>query len=130
MIACARAAATPHLPQEDPEADRQLRMPDGGVLARQAQEREQVVAVSPQVWGQALVGGVRIGREDQVGQLVLQATARHGQTVSADCARRVTITQFEPGPEKLSHTARETNRSPHRGSRHHVGTPQQVFPLK
>jgi hypothetical protein len=36
----------------------------------------------PQVLSQALVGRVRLGREDQVGQLVLQATADHGQTVA------------------------------------------------
>src|SRR5262249_59653041 len=32
---------------------------------------EEVVAMSPQVLGQALVGRVRLGREDQVGQLEL-----------------------------------------------------------
>ena len=47
----------------------------------------------PQVLGQALVDRVRLGREDQAGQLVLQATARHGQAVPADLARRVAVAQ-------------------------------------
>src|SRR5262249_32117904 len=63
-------AATPDLAQDDAEADRQLGPPVGGVQPRLAQEREQGIAMSPQVLGQALVGRVRLGREDQVGQLV------------------------------------------------------------
>jgi hypothetical protein len=63
-------AATPDLAQDDPEGDGQLRPPVGRVQARLTQEREQGIAMSPQVLSQALVGGVRLGREDQFGQLV------------------------------------------------------------
>jgi hypothetical protein len=52
----------------------------------------------PQVLGQPLVGRVRLGREDQVGQLVLQAAAGHGQAVPADLPGRVTVTQVQAGP--------------------------------
>src|SRR5262249_23662862 len=67
----APASATSDLAQDDPEADRQLGPPVGGVQPRLTQEREQAVAVGPPVLGQALVGRVRLGREDQVGQLVV-----------------------------------------------------------
>jgi hypothetical protein len=52
-------AATPDLPKDDAEADGQLGPPVGGVQPRLAQEREQRVAMIPQVLGQALVGRVR-----------------------------------------------------------------------
>jgi hypothetical protein len=51
------------------------------------------------VLGQALVGRVGLGREDQVGQLALQATTSHSKAVPADAPWRVTVTQIEPGPE-------------------------------
>ena len=54
--------------------------------------------MGPQVLGQALVGRVRLGREYQVGQLVLQAATSHGQAVPTDLARRVTVAQIEPNP--------------------------------
>jgi len=60
--------------------------------------------MGPQVLGQALVGRVRPGREDQVGQLVLQAAAGHGQSVPADLSRRMTVTEVEPGQESTSKT--------------------------
>ena len=82
--------------------------------------------MTPQVLGQTLVNRVGLGREDQVGQLVLQATAGHGQAVPADLPRRVTVTQVQAGPEQLGHPARETDRSPRRCRRHLVGPPQQV----
>src|SRR6516162_6319465 len=63
-------AATPDLAQNDAKADRQLGPPVGGVQPRLAQEGGQVAAMGPQVLGQALVGRVRLGREDQIGQLV------------------------------------------------------------
>jgi hypothetical protein len=66
-------AAAPDLAQEDPEADRQLSPPVRCVQTRLAQELEQVVAMRPQMLGQALVGHVRLRQEDQVGQLDLQA---------------------------------------------------------
>ena len=71
-----RPAAAPDLAKDDAEADRQLGPPVSGVQPRLTQEREQVVAMSPQVLGQALVGRVRLERENQVAQLVLQASAR------------------------------------------------------
>ena len=37
----------------------------------------------------------------QVGQLVLQATAGHGQAVPADLPCRVTVAQIQAGPEQL-----------------------------
>jgi hypothetical protein len=49
------------------------------------------------VLGQALVGHVRLVREDQVGQLAFEATAGHGQTVPADLAGRMTVAQVEAG---------------------------------
>src|SRR5262245_31543873 len=81
----------------------------------------------PQVLGQALIGRVHLGREDQVGQLVLQSTAGHGQSVPADFSRQVTVTQVEPGPEQLGHPAREADGPARRCRRHLVGTPQQVL---
>src|SRR5262249_57461127 len=42
-------AATPDLAQEDAEADRQLGTPVGRIQARLTQEREQVVAMGPQL---------------------------------------------------------------------------------
>jgi hypothetical protein len=82
--------------------------------------------MGPEVLGQPLVGRVRPGQEDQVGQLVFQAAAGHGQAVPADFARRVTVTQIQAGPERLSHPARETDRSTRRRHRHPVGPPQEV----
>ena len=41
-------------------------------------------------------------RENQVGQLVLQAAASHGQAVGADLTRGVTLTQIQASPEQLS----------------------------
>jgi hypothetical protein len=76
----------------------------------------------PQVRGQALIGGIRLGREDQVGQLVFQAAPRHGQTMPADLPRHVTVTEVEPGPEQLSYPAWETDDSPRCYRRHLVGT--------
>jgi hypothetical protein len=49
--------------------------------------------------GQALVGRVRLGRPDQVGQLVLQAATGQGQAVSADLSRRMAVAQIQVGPE-------------------------------
>jgi len=54
----------------------------------------------PQVPGQALVGRVQLERDDQLGELVLQATEGHGQTVPADLPRRLTATQIQAGPEQ------------------------------
>ena len=88
-------AATPDLAQDDPEADGQLGTPVGRVQPRLTQERELGVAMGLQVPGQALVGGVRLGREDQGRQLVLQVAAGHGQSVPADLPRRVTVTQVK-----------------------------------
>ena len=48
--------AKPWLEMLAPKADRQLGTPVGGVQPRLTQEREQVVAVSPQVLGQPPVG--------------------------------------------------------------------------
>jgi hypothetical protein len=61
----------------------------------------------PQVLGQPLVGGVRLGREDQLGQLVLQAAAGHRQAVPADLPRLVAVPQVQAGPQQFSHPARE-----------------------
>src|SRR5262249_42411516 len=119
--------AAPDLAQDDAEANRQLGPPVDGVQARLTQEREQVVAMGPQVLGQALVGRVHLGGEDQVGQLVLQPTAGHGQAVLADLPGRVTVTQIQAGPKQLSDTTRKAHGSPRRCRRHVVGTPQQVI---
>jgi hypothetical protein len=43
----------------------------GGAQPRLTLEREQVGAMRPQALGQALVRRIRLGREDQVGLLVL-----------------------------------------------------------
>ena len=75
---------------------------------------------------QALVGRVRLGREDQVGQLVLQATAGHGLAVPADLPRRMTVTQVQASSEQLGHATWKVDGSSRRGRRHLVGTPQQV----
>jgi hypothetical protein len=48
-----------------------------------------------------LVGRIRLGREDQFGQLVLQATAGYGQAVWADFLCCVTVTQIQASPERL-----------------------------
>jgi hypothetical protein len=82
--------------------------------------------MGPQVLGQALVGRVRLGRKDQIGQLVLQVAASHGQAMPADLAHRVPVTQIEPGPEQFSDPTRETDGSACRRRRHLVGAPQQV----
>jgi hypothetical protein len=119
-------AATPDLAQDDAEADRQLGPPVGRVQAWLTQEREQGIAMDPQVLGQALVGRVGLGREDQLGQLILRATASHGQAVSADLVRGVAVAQVQACPEQLGYPTRETDRSPRRGRRHLVGAPQQV----
>src|SRR5262249_17923053 len=92
-------AASPDLAQDDPEADRQLPSPVGRIQPWLTQERELVAAMSPQVLGQALISRVALGRENQVGQLVLQAAAGHGQAVAAELARRVTVAQIQAGPE-------------------------------
>jgi hypothetical protein len=76
------AVAAPDLAQDDTEADGQLGPPVGGVQPRLAQEREQLVAMRPQVLGEALVGRVGLCGEDQVGKLALQAAAGHGQPVT------------------------------------------------
>jgi glutamine synthetase len=73
LVHLPRSGGHPDLAQDDAEADRQFRASVDGVQSRLTQEREQVVAVSPQVLGQALVGRVRLGRDDQVRHLVLQA---------------------------------------------------------
>jgi hypothetical protein len=77
----------------------------------------------PQMLCQCLVGRVRLGRENQLGQFVLQATADHRQAVPADLARCVTVTQIQAGPEQLSYTTRKTHCAPRRRRRHIVGTP-------
>jgi hypothetical protein len=82
-------------PKRSASSARQL----GGVQPRLTQEREQLVAMVPQVLGQALVGRARLEREDQLGQLVLQVTAGHGQAVLADPSRRVTVKQIQARPE-------------------------------
>ena len=82
--------------------------------------------MGPQVLGQALVGRVRLGRENQAGQLVLQAAAGHGQAVPADLACRVAVAQVQAGPEQLGHPARETDGASRRCLLHRVGAPQQV----
>ncbi|HLJ93143.1 MAG TPA: hypothetical protein VKU02_08130 [Gemmataceae bacterium] len=64
-------------------------------------------------------------REDQVGQLVLQATAGHRQAMPAD-ARRVAVTQTQARPEQLRHSTSEADGPLRRGHRHLVGPPQQV----
>src|SRR5262249_15807769 len=99
-------AATPDLAEDDAEADRQLGPPAGRVQPWPAQEREQLVAMGPQVPGQTLVGRVRLGREDQIRQLVLRATAGRGQSAAANFARRVAVAQVQAGPEQLSHSTR------------------------
>jgi hypothetical protein len=91
-----------------------------------AQEREQVVAMSPQVLGQPLVSRVRLWREDQVGQLVPQSAAGHGQAVPADLARRVTVPEVHAGSEQFGHPAREADGSACRRRLHGVGAPQPV----
>src|SRR5262249_3414318 len=95
--------------------------------ANNTEEREQVVAMSPQVLGQALVGRVGLGREEQGGQLVRQAAAGHGLAVPADLPRRVTVAQVQPSPEQLGHPSRETHRPARRHRLHLVATPQQVL---
>src|SRR6516225_834773 len=87
-------AATPDLAQNNSEADGQLGTPVGGVQPRLTQEREQLIPMVPQMLRQRLVGRVHLRREDQLGQLVLQATAGHSQTVPADRSLRVTVTQI------------------------------------
>ena len=82
--------------------------------------------MSPQVLGQALVGRVRLGREDQLGQPVFQAAATHGQAVPADLLRRMTVAQIQASPEQLGHPTRKADGSPGRSRRHLVGAPQQV----
>jgi hypothetical protein len=103
-------AAASDLAENDAEADGQLGPPIGGGQPRLPQERDQVVAMSPQVLGQALVGRVRLGREDQVAQLVLQPTAGYGQAVPADLSGRVTVPQVEPRPWQLGNSPRNTDR--------------------
>jgi tetratricopeptide (TPR) repeat protein len=60
--------------------------------------------MSPQVLGQAHIGRVRLRREDQVGQLVLQAATGHGQTVRADSPRRVAVAQVQADRLNLEDT--------------------------
>ena len=86
-------------------------------------EGEQVMPMIPQVLRQRLVGRISLGREYQVGQLVLQAATSHGQTVAADFASSVTVTQIQSSSEQLSHPTWETDGSPRRRRRHLVGTP-------
>jgi transposase len=71
--------------------------------------------MGPQVLGQALIGRVRLGREDQVGQLALQAAAGHGQAVPADLPCRVTVTQIQAGSEQLGHPTRKADGPARRG---------------
>jgi hypothetical protein len=61
----------------------------------------------PHGLGLPLVGRVHLGREDQVGQLILQAAAGHGQAVPADLPRRVTAAQIQARPEQLSDPTRK-----------------------
>ncbi len=75
----------------------------------------------PQVLRQRLVRRITLGREYQVGQSLLQATTGNSQTVLADRAHHVTVTQIQASPEQLSHPAGETDRSPSRGRRHLIG---------
>src|SRR5262249_19469102 len=118
--------ATPNLAQEDSEADRQLGLPVRGVQTRLTQEGEQLMPMVPQMLRQRLVGRIRLGRENQVGESVLQAAAGHAQAVTADLPRGVTITQIQASPEQFSHSTRKMNGSPRRRRHHVVGTPQQV----
>jgi hypothetical protein len=62
------AAATPELAKDGAEADGQLGPPVGGAQPRLTQEREQVVAMRPQVLGQTLVG--RVGLQGKPGSII------------------------------------------------------------
>jgi hypothetical protein len=64
--------------------------------------------------------------EDQVGELVFQATAGYGQAVPADLPRRVPVMEVQAGSKQLGHPAWETDNSPRRGRPYLVGPPQQV----
>src|SRR5262245_16011518 len=68
----------------------------------------------PQVLGPALAGRVRLGRENQVGLVVLQTGPGPRQTVPVALPRRLTGTEIEPNPEQLSHPTRETEGAPRR----------------
>jgi hypothetical protein len=120
-------APAPDFAQDDPEADRQFGPPVGGVQPRHTQEREQVVAVRPQVLDQPLVDRVRLGREDQAGQPVLQASAGHGLAVAADLPRCVAVTQVQAGPEQFGDPPRETYGATGSSGFHLVATPEEVL---
>src|SRR5579871_5647439 len=120
--------AASDLSQDDAAADGQLRTPVGDVQPRLTQEHEPVVAMSPQLLSQPLVGCVGLGREDQVGPLVRQAAAVHGQPVPADLLGRVTVTWVEAGPEQLSCTMRKPHCSP-RPRRRHASTSGSLLSL-
>src|SRR5262249_46082407 len=70
----------------------------------------------PQVLGPALAGRVRLGRENQVGLVVLQTGTGHRQTVPVALPRRLTGTEIEPNPEQLSHPTRATEPAPRPGT--------------
>jgi hypothetical protein len=88
-----------------------------------SQKREQTMPMVPQVLAQPLVGRIRLGRETQIGYLVLQATAGHRQAVTADLSYRVTVTKVQASAEQLRYTTRKTQRSPCRRRHHLIGTP-------
>ena len=87
------AAAAPDFPKDDSETNGVFGQPVGGLSARHFQEREQIVDVVPEVLGQSFVGGVGLGRPDQIGQLVVQSAGRDGETMSTDVAGREAIAQ-------------------------------------
>src|SRR5213078_3278710 len=58
---CPGSVAAPDLAEDYAETDSQLRTPVGGVQPWTPQERKELVAMIPQVLGQAFVGSVRLG---------------------------------------------------------------------
>jgi hypothetical protein len=78
----------------------------------------------PQILHQRLVGRIRLGRENQVGKLVLQAATSQSLAVTADVPCRMTVTKIEASPEQRGYPARKTHRSPRRWRRHLVGASQ------
>ena len=81
-----RSVPNPYFPQDDAEADRQLRTPGGSVHTGHTQKCQQLIAVIPQVLGQPLVRRVALEREDDFGQRVVQPASRHRQAMSTDLA--------------------------------------------